>query len=476
MERDAVSTGYRIAEVDLDINLEGGLQIKDNRRLIPKERYVRRPKVDAGVEGARVASHAGVFAALKKRNLGIPANRGAVDLDTFPDLVVDRFIAVCFREDWAQVLEKHLETGMWEFNLPDIEQYMEVIDERKAEMLLDSFFSEGEVDLTRWLLIAKGKVKASRESEALLEVNHAQTILYLENGAINAAYSAMTKRFKKCFDEMLRPNVQVNAQFNLQEHEDWYNSLNSERASRVATTSYSVDAKSYDRSQENVGLKAELRFYARTGLNKERLDVWRQTHGSKKAVSLMFGLVLTMALGGVSGIWKTLLRNGLIMAFSVVYSSAVTRQALVMLDVKGDDVDMEVDGPLDVNGTVEHMGLAFNLSAKFFTNNVRYFCKQFRIWMWGRWWFVADPWARIQSVATPVVMGNSADALAMRWESVRPDLIHYDNGALVDAAAEAAQQYYGLQVVPYGCARSLARFCVDRASYYNFFGPVERVD
>jgi len=299
--------------------------------------------------------------------------------------------------------------------------------------------------------------------------------LYLEDGSVNAAYSAMCKRFKKVLDELLRPNVQINSQMNVQDHEEWYNSLESDRRSRVSTNSYSIDARSFDRSQDNVGLKAELLFYQRMGLNEERLRIWSETHGAKKAVSLMFRLVLCMVLCGVSGIWKTLLRNGLVMAFATVYSTNVTRQALVCLDVKGDDVDMESDGPLHVDASTEMMCMAFNLSAKFFTSDVRYFCKYFRIRKWGRWYFVADPWARIQSICTPVVVGNEVDTLAQRWESIAPDLLHYDNGVLVDEVALAAQQYYGLRIAPYGIARSLARFAKDKNEYFAFFSSPEWV-
>jgi len=274
----------------------------------------------------------------------------------------------------------------------------------------------------------------------------------------------------------LRPEVTLNGQRSEEEHENWYNSLESVRRSFPKTYSYAADIKCYDRSQEHVALRVDMEFYRRHGLGPERLRIWEETHGPKRAVAMMFGVVITMCLGGVSGLWKTLLRNGLINLAAVVLSTGVLRKDVVMLDVKGDDLDAEFSRPVQVETAVERMSLTFNLSAKFFTNDVRYMCKSFRIRKFGRWYFVADPWARVQSLCTPLWVGNQEDNLHERWISLRADLRHYDNGLLVDLVAEAAQQYYGLERPLYGMARGLAAIAVDRSAYFNFFEAATPVD
>jgi len=350
------------------------------------------------------------------------------------------------------------------------------LDEKKVKNLLDEFFLEGNVDLHRWMLMAKGKIKASREPGADGKVDHSQTIMYLENSSTNAMYSAMTRRFKECLDECLRPEICLNGQRSDEEQEEWYNSLESVRQSHHRTYSYAADVKCYDRSQEHVALRVDLEFYRRHGLSPERLKIWEQTHGTKKALAMMFGVVLTMVLGGVSGLWKTLMRNGLVNLAAIIVCTGVTRRDVVMLDVKGDDSDSEFAKPVEVETAVERMSLTFNFSAKFFTNDVRYMCKSFRLKQNGRWYFVADPWARVQSLCTPLWIGNKEDNLHERWVSLCADLRHYDNGFLVDAVAEAAQQYYGLSRPLYGMARSLAAIRSDRNVYFNFFSPPEKID
>lgn len=474
-DRDMVATGYRLAELDVDKVTEGSFVVNDAKRLVPASRWVRRPRVDAGVEGKRVASQAALMGALFKRNIGVPSNRGSVDLDSMPHMVVEKVIRVCYRDGWQEIVERHLNTGMWEPNVDDIGDFLTVLDEKKVKGLLDEFFQEGQVDLTRWMLLAKGKIKASREVAADAKVDHSQTILYLESSSTNAMYSAMTRRFKECLDECLRPEVSLNAQRSDEEHEVWYNSLDSLRQSFGRTYSYAADVKCYDRSQEHVALRIDLEFYRRHGLGPERLKIWEETHGVKKARAMMFGVVLSMVLGGVSGLWKTLLRNGLVNLAAIVVSTGISRKDVVMLDIKGDDSDSEFSRPIEVETTVERMSLSFNFSAKFFTNDVRYMCKAFRIRMNGRWYFVADPWARVQSLCTPLWVGNVEDNLNERWVSLCADLRHYDNGLLVDAVAEAAMQYYGLSRPLYGLARGLAMVRADRSVYFNFFHPPEMV-
>jgi len=341
--------------------------------------------------------------------------------------------------------------------------------------MLDEFFLEGHVDLDRWLLMAKGKVKPSRDGDSDVKADHPQTIMYLDNSSTNAMYSSITRRFKKCLDECLRPNISLNSQRSVEEHENWYNEQDAVRQSFPATVSYAADIKTYDRAQECVGLKCETRFYARMGLNKERLAIWEQTHGPKKAMSMLYGVVISMVWGGVSGLWKTLLRNGLINLMAVLMATNIDRNSIVMLDIKGDDMDAEFSRAVAVEAAVERMSLTFNLSAKFFTNDVRYMCKEFRLRINGRWCFVADPWARLQSALTPVWVGNRDDTLQEKWVSMGADLRGYDNGLKVDAVAEAAQQFYKLPIVPYGITRALAKFVSNRGSYFKFFSPMELV-
>jgi len=202
-----------------------------------------------------------LFAALKKRNIGVPSNRGVVNLDVVPKLVVERVIQTCYKENWMDIVEAHLNSGLWEPNEGDLEVFLGNIDEKKARRMLDEFFVEGEVNFERWMLMVKGKVKPSRERDADTKVDHAQTIMYLENGSTNAMYSSMVRRFKKVVDECLRPEVRLNAQESDEEHELWYNTMEPIRRSLGHTYSYGADIKCYDRSQEYVGQKLHLEFY-----------------------------------------------------------------------------------------------------------------------------------------------------------------------------------------------------------------------
>lgn len=474
-ERDAVTTGFRLAETDGSKETRGNLTINDAKRVLPTGTYVRRPKVDAGVEGNRVASQASLLGAVFKRNIGIPNNRGLVDLDMLPETTVDRMISVCFRDDWQEIVTRHLNSGMWQPEESDIDDFLAGVDETKARAMLDEFFVEGEVKLDRWMLMAKGKVKPSRDDSAQRKVDHAQTILYLENKSTNAMYSSMTRRFKKCLDECLRPEISLNAQESDEAHEAWYNSLESGRQAWPRTFCYASDMRCYDRAQEHPAMRSEMALYKRMGLDRKRFELWEQTHGPKKALSMAFGVIFVMVWGGVSGIWKTLLRNGLINLMAVVVCCKLTYRDIVMLDIKGDDMDAEFSRPVDVESAEQFMGGLYNMSAKFAGATVRYMCKQFRFKVNGKWYFVADPWPRVQSLCTPLRTGGDKDALSERWISLVADLRHYDNGILVDRVAELAQVFYGMPGCFHGMARGLAMFRQDKVSYCNFFLPEERV-
>jgi len=285
----------------------------------------------------------------------------------------------------------------------------------------------------------------------------------------------MTRRLKKCVDECMRPEVKLNPQWSAEEGEEWHNSTESLRRSFSQTYCYASDVRTFDRSQEHPALRSEMEFYRRMGLNKETYEIWCQTHGPKRAASMMFGVVFVMVLGGVSGIFKTLLRNGLVNLLAVVVSAELTYRDVVMLEIKGDDMDAEFSREVEVENTTERMGSMFNLSVKFYPADVRYMCKQFRLKVCGRWYHIADPWAKAQSMCTPIWIGDQTDDLAERWVSLVSDLRHYDNGILVDKVAEAAQRFYGISGCFFGMARALSGIREDRQKYFKLFGPPEVV-
>lgn len=475
IEHNATARGYRLAEIDVSRRVEGELAINDSKRVIPSPKWMRLPKVDMGTEGKRVPSQTALVAAMLKRNIGVPNNRGVVDLDTFPVLAVEKVVSACFKDDWKETVERHLNGGMWEPNVADIDVFLENIDERKARSMLEETFCEGEIRLDSWLLMAKGKVKPSREATASTKVDHGQTIMYLENKSTNAMYSSIMRRVKKCLDECLRPEVSLNAQESEEEHENWYNSLEPIRQSLPITHSYASDVHCYDRSQEHPALRTESQFWRILGLSEERLRIWEKEHGPKRAVAMMYGVMMTVVWGGLSGDWKTIFRNGLIELTATVVGCNLQRKDIVMLDVKGDDMDAEFSRPVMVETAVERMSLSMNLSVKFFTSDIRYMCKRFRVKFEDRWVFLPDPWACAQSVCSPIVVGSSVDTLHERWVSLGADLRHYQNGLLVDLAAETARKYYNLAITPYGMARGLSRLARDRPAYMNFFRPMELI-
>jgi len=431
--------------------------------------------VDAGVEGNRVPSQAALLGAVFKRNVGIPSSRGTVDLDALPDNAVDKFISVCFRDDWQEIVERHLNSGMWKSNEEDIVDFLAGVDEKKVKGMLSEFFVEGEVSLDRWLLMAKGKVKPAREVGSESRVDHSQTIMYLSEASTNAIYSAQTRRFKNCLDECLLPSIKLNPQWSSEQAEEWYNSREPVRKATPRSYCYTVDSKAFDRSQEHPLLRFELALYRRMGLSEETLGRWEETHGKKKAMSMMFGVIISMVLTGVSGLWKTLLRNGLVTLVALVVAAEVKRGEIVALQIKGDDVDAEVSRPTRVETAVGRVGLIFNLSTKFNTVNVRYFCKAFWLKLCGRWVEVADPWPRVQSLCSPIWIGDTSVSMMDRWVSMRADLRHYDNELAVSAVAEAAAVHYGLRKPLYGMARALSKVRADKNAYFSFFSQPELV-
>jgi len=475
MLRDAVATGYRLAEVDIYKETHGNITLNDAKRIIPKGKYVRRPLVDAGVEGYRASCQATLVGAAFKRNVGIPNNREAVNLDLAPEEAVSKVIASCFVTGWEQKVAEQLGTGMWQPTEGDIEDYLHGLEPQKAKAMVDEFFCEGAIKLDRWLLMAKGKVKTSREPGSQLKVDHAQTIMYLESKSTNALFSSVLRRAKKCLDSCLRPEVSLNPQRNDADHEEWDNSLNELRASFPETYKYVSDIRCYDRAQEHMSLLCVMAMYKRLGLDKRTMDRWKEMHGEKKAYSMMFGVILSVVMCGISGNWETLMRNGMINLIAVVLACGLSYRDIVALDIKGDDMYAEFSRKIDVEQASQLMGSMFNLSAKISRTHVGYMCKQFRLRINGRIYHVADPWPKVQSLCTPLVVGGPKDPAGERWESLADGLRHYDNGILVEAVAEAAQVFYGIPGCFHGMARGLAAVKKDRNCFYRMFGAPELV-
>jgi hypothetical protein len=182
-----------------------------------------------------------------------------------------------------------------------------------------------------------------------------------------------------------------------------------------------------------------------------------------------------VVLCGVSGVFDTLMRNGLIELTAWVVSANLVHRDIIVIEVKGDDGDGEFSRPIMVETAVEKMSLEFNLTSKFNTNDVRYFCKEFRIKVGDRWVSVADPWPKVQSLCAPVHLGRGDLDLDERWVSFVASLRHYDNGLVLDTLARATQQFYGLRKAPLGMCYALSNIRRDRNLFYGFYGPPEQI-
>jgi len=277
-------------------------------------------------------------------------------------------------------------------------------------------------------------------------------------------------------DRLTVPGVRFNSRSSPAEHELWFNSLEPVRASCDKIHRYQGDSFNFDRSLEVMAFTVELEFYRQHGLDEDTLARWKVTMGPKKAVSLMHGLLMHIVLQGLSGIFKTLFRNGIVTMLAVVDAARLEKGMVVSLDVKGDDYALETNRPVDVAKAVQSLAWKYNFSAKFFESVGVYFCSKFWIYSEGWWHWVADPVRRFESVCAAVSVDNTGDVkLSERWQSLRDDLRHYDNQVVMDALCEAVCEQYGVHHRVRSLVAGLAALARDRDRYFSFYGPTEVV-
>jgi len=465
---------YMATEADIVRNIEFVGSLNDSKRVLSSARVIRRSRLRTGGGGMIPRNQAATMSALCKRNIGVPANRGHVNLSYTPGRVVDSIISACYVDGWQDILAQELDAGLWLPVVHDIEEYVPKVTTQQMETMMHEFVSTSDEDLSRWLLMVKGLAKPPMDEGAAEKVQQPQTIMYSDQKTVNAKYSAMQTRFFKAMRAMLKPNISFNNRDSPAEHEVWFNSCQGVRSTADQVWSYEGDIMCYDRSLEHVAQLVELCFYRRHGLNEETLRKWSETHGVKKATSMMFGIVVYVMMQGLSGIWKTLFRNGLVCLGALVYSAGLTAEDIITLDVVGDDFALEANKPVAVSQVVEGFAWTFNLTAKLYGADILYVCSKYWLYVDGWWYFVQDPLRKIESVSNAVAASEKLDErLVEKWVSLRDDLRHYDNSIVMEALSEAVRIRKGLRVAPMGIIRALATFAASKEAYLGSFGPEE---
>nr|QKS69535.1 RNA-dependent RNA polymerase [Erysiphe necator associated bluner-like virus 1] len=462
---------------DTSIVREMFMSVNDSKREIATPKHVRRAKGRAGAAGVLPRTQMGVLAAVGKRNSDVPMNREFVDFSMTPKQAVDKIQEVCYVADWRDKLAGHLQSGLWQPNQEDLNVYVGKVDTQKAEAMLKTFFCASDVDLHRWILMVKSKSKPPVDPGAHEKVPLPQTIMYNESKEYNAMYSSQLARFQSVVESLMRPNIQFNDRRSPADHEIWFNSLEPVRRTAKTLYSYQGDSYNFDRSQELTAFSVELEFYRRHGLDEHTLELWKQTMGVKTAVSLMHGVLMHIVLQGLSGIFKTLFRNGLVTLASVVDATRITPETLVSLDIKGDDYTLETVVPIDVARAVEVLAWRYNFSAKLWGCDYLYFCSKYWVQVDGWWYWVTDPERKYESLCAAVAVDSKGDTtLAEKWTSLKDDLRHYNNGLVVEELARAVQAANPRRTrPPLALIGGLARFAEDRDAFFAFYGPAEVV-
>lgn len=473
---DAEAVPYIATESETSVVRQTYMSLNDAKREIAAPKWIRRAKARGGAAGSLPRTQSGLMAAMGKRNIEVPMNRESVDFGTFPDEVVDRIRDVCYVDNWKEILNRELDTGLWRPNEADLATYVDKVETAKAEAMLKEFFQLADVDMKKWLVMTKAKAKPPVDDAAASKVPLPQTIMYNESKSMNALYSSIMSRFHDTVDSMMLPNVSFNARHSPADHEVWFNSVEPIRRTCSRLYRYQGDSFNFDRSLELAAFSVELCFYRRHGLDAETLHRWKSTMGVKRAVSLMHGLVAYIILQGLSGIFKTLFRNGLVTLACVVVSAKLDRQTLVSLDVKGDDYTVETSRPLDTAEATKTMAWGFNLSAKFFESEYLHFCSKYWVQVDGWWYWVADPDRKFESVCAAVVTNECGeDKLSEKWVSLRDDLRHYDNGLVMLELVKAVFAQGKRSREPLGLVYGLGALAESRDAFFRFYGPAERI-
>lgn len=475
-EEDAEMVPYIAAESDVETSRHTYMNLNDAKRELPAGKWIRRAKTRGGAAGMLPRSQAGLLAAMGKRNTEVPSNRESVDFLTAPAKAVEAIRRVCFVDNWRDILNRELGSGLWQPTTEDLREYVSKVDGTKAEALLKEFFSVADVDMKRWLVMAKSKAKPPVDELAHTKVPLPQTIMYNESKGMNAMYSSILSRFHDATDGMLRPQVKFNDRKSPAEHEMWFNTLEPLRKSCKRVYGYHGDSFNFDRSLELMAFTVELEFYRTHGLNAETLELWKETMGVKQAVSLMYGIVMHIVLQGLSGIFKTIFRNGLVTLASVVECTKVTRDSLVSLDVKGDDYTIETNVPIDTGRAVKLLAWKYNFSAKLSEDDYLWFCSKVWIKVDDWWYWVTDPVRKFESVSAAQVVNDGGDeCLAEKWVSLRDDLRLYDDGIIMEQLALAVYAKGGRSRPPYGLVGGLSQLADDKNFFMAFYGAAEKI-
>jgi len=389
--------------------------------------------------------------------------------------MVDKMIEVSYVDGWQNILARELTGGLWQSSEVDIAEYVPKVETSKMAKLMNSFFDASDEDLSKWLMMVKSVAKPPVDAAAHAKVQLPQTILYSEQSPVTAKYSAMHTRLYEVVRSMLRPNISFNNRDSPADHEVWFNSCQGLRDSCEEVIGVEGDITCYDRSQEHMMLLFELTWYRRHGLSRDTLHLWEQTHGVKRALSMMYGVVMYIVLQGVSGIFKTLFRNGLMCWGAVIYALDLRREDIISLDIVGDDFLAELSRRVCLERALDVYTLTCNFTVKLGRPEVLGICSREWIYVRGWWYFVVNPVKRIESVSRALVVNAPMDQLEEKWRSLVDDLRHYDDALVMEVLAEAVKKRYALVREPRAIIRALATMAYSRSKYFASFGPEEVV-
>lgn len=452
---------------DVSTSVSISMSINDAKRAVPKPRQMMRSKWRAGAPGRLPRYQGGFLAAVDKRNGNAVETRGMVDFSRDPLAAVNKMVDVAFRSDWRELLARELDNGMWIPNEEDMALHVPKLDSAKCERMLQEWFTTSDIQMTSWLAMTKATSKPPVDPGAAAKVPLPQTILYNESSTTNTMYSAMLGHVHKALDAMMKPQFKLNLRGAPAEFERWFNSLQPVRQSVERVYAYEGDSYNYDSSLELMAASVVLCLYRKLGFDGVLYEKYKQIYGVKRAASLMYGVLMRFANQGVSGVFDTLFRNGLVTFVAVIETVGLPASQIVSLAVTGDDYLLETAVPVQTGAVVEGLALKFNLSAKFFAVEHMYFCSRYFVRVDGWWYWVADPFKKYEKACSALTVGKAGqDVVRDLHDSLQVDCRHYDDYRVLEALCHAvANRMEKADKPPYAIVQTLAGWC---ASYDRF--------
>nr|QKS69534.1 RNA-dependent RNA polymerase [Erysiphe necator associated tobamo-like virus 2] len=432
---------------------------------------------NVGVSGPRAHSKVEVLHAFGSRVAGAPSYQWPVHLEEQLEQRFENFARVCFKDGWREYVAKKIDDGYMFPTEEDIRRTVAKMSPSNVKRVENEQFSFPDLQMDKLRAMFKRAPKDRQDLGVAFEHKPNQTIIYQDSKITNAFFSTALGKFHDLLDDVLRPGFMINPRVDKSVVEYKWNSVRHTCVPGVGERVQDVDAdiSQCDKSQGAENLAMYTLFLNKFGFGAFN-EFWSLSSGQKDASDVKSSVMVRFYNQVVSGLFKTISENSVIVGVAVITSLGCKRDEIRRMAVSGDDfvATLVLDREIGASTVESRLATNFNFDVKLTMDaSVVYWCGRLGVEVEGYTYFVKDPGRVRSSFFKPQSTAYDAEEA---WESFLDDTAAYDYEELVTGVAIAYQKRMGSVYPPIGTTRAISALRRNKKAFVGRFKGVKVIE